>query len=112
MSKALDATCLAGVVKVGDLPVAGATVLSEGVAQSQGVLIIEADKKTYVAKTSPDLKSTLDKISSALSQIATALTAIDGKPTGTLAPAPVATTNITQISTLQAELSALKDALK
>lgn len=73
MSKVLEATCLAGIVKVGQTPVPDTTVLSEGVGSSSGVLILEEDKKTYIAKTSPDLKSTLEQLEVALSQTATAL---------------------------------------
>lgn len=112
MSKALDATCTAGVVLADGIPVIGATILSEGVGSSSGVLILDEDRQTYIGKTSGDLKIALEKIASALSQIATALTTIDSKPAGTLAPAPAAASAISAISAVQAELTALKEVLK
>jgi hypothetical protein len=99
-------------VKVGALPVPGAEILSEGVGESSGVVILDEDRKLYIAKTSGDLKTTLEKISDALSQIAAALTAIDAKPPGPLPPSPVAAAQIAQITALQGELVALKGMLK
>jgi hypothetical protein len=112
MSKAIDATCSAGIVLAGALPVPTATKLCQGVGPSSGVLILDEDKQTYIADTSGDLKTTLGKIATALSQIATALTAIDAKPTGTLPPAPAAAAAIAQITAVQVELTALKEVLK
>ncbi len=112
MSKVLDATCLAGVVKVGALPVAGADILSEGVASSSGILVMDEDRKTYIPKTSGDLVTTLEKIADALGDIASALTLLDGKPTGTLPPAPAAASLITSIQATKAEVEALKEALR
>jgi hypothetical protein len=113
VSKALAATCVGGVVKVGDLEVPSPVILSEGVASSSGVLILQGgDAPTYIPKTSPDLKTTLEKISSALSSIASALTAIDGKMAGTNPPAPVAAGDISTISSLQSDLAALMENLK
>lgn len=113
MPRALEATCIAGVVKVGSLPVAGVEILSEGVGSSEGVLILDGEKRYYIADTTPDLKTTLEKLASVLTQIATALAAIDVKPFG--APgstAPVAATTIAQITALQVEVAALKETLK
>lgn len=127
MSKVLDATCVGGIVKVGALPVPGTTILSEGIAASQGLLILDGDKKTYIAKTSPDLDSTLSKVidsldtlSSALNQIATTLTSIGANMTGpTTAPPGSLATDVAQIilkatalDTVKAELETLQEALK
>lgn len=113
MTKILEASCVAGVVQVGSLPIAGATILSEGVASSEGILILQGgDGKFYVAKTSPDLKTTLEKVASALTQIAAALTILDGKPLGTLTPVPGAATQIAAITSLQTEVAVLKEMLK
>ena len=111
MSKILPATCSAGVVTVDSLPVS-ATILSEGVAQSSGIAIIEGEDVTYIAKISPDLKTTLGKIADALTQLVTALTAIDAKPLGALPPAPAAATQIAQLTAINVEVTALKEALK
>lgn len=114
MPRVLNATCVAGAVTSGSGVVSGVTILSGGVASSSGYLIIDQDRKYYVANTHLDLKTTLDKIASALTQIATALTTIDAKPVGGSgsAPAPGAASQITQISTIQAELALLKENLK
>lgn len=112
MSKILDATCIGGVVKVGTAIVPEAVIQSEGVASSAGVLVLDGELKHYIPKTSPDLKTTLEKIASALGELVTALTLIDAKPVGPLPPAPVAASNIIQLTALQAEVSALKEALR
>lgn len=114
MSKILAATCQDGVVSVGSLPVEGTTILSEGVAPSSGVLLLQGANKTYIPKTTPDLKSTLETIASALGDIASALSTIDAKPVGGSgsAPAPGAAGNIAAITTAQAELEELMEALK
>jgi hypothetical protein len=76
LSKILEATCVGGVVKVGALPVLDAVILSKGIGSSSGVLLMEGDKKTYVAKTSPDLGSTLEKLEAILTQLTTSLSEI------------------------------------
>lgn len=128
MSKILNATCSGGQVKVGTTVVQEAVILSEGVAESEGALLMEDDQVKYFAKTSPDLKTTLTKVVEALTQAATALTqtatalgAIDVKPTGGTGSAstPVAASNISAITsavsslnTAKADLATLKDNLK
>lgn len=114
MSKIIPATCAGGVVTAEGFAVPGAVVLSEGVGSSEGALILERDAPTYVAKTSPDLKATLEAIVSVLGQLTAALTAIDAKPTGgtASAPTPVATANVAQLTALQSQLTTLKGALR
>ena len=104
MSKVLDATCVNNKVTCEGSEVPNVTVLSEGVAESSGLLILEDDRKTYVPKTSPDLKAALELIISAL-------TAIDnnGYIIASGSPdtpgGPKATSSISS-------LSSLKDSLK
>ncbi len=120
MSKMLEATCVAGVVTAGGVPVVEADILCEGVASSEGVLILDEDKAKYLAKTSPDLKTTITKLISILGHLTTALTSIDtkvlvttcGAGPGTTAPLPLAASDIIAITAVQAELSLLKEALK
>lgn len=112
MSKTLEASCVAGVVTTGLSVVPAARVLSEGVSASDGILILDEEEKVYIAKTSGDLKTTLEKIASALGSIASALTTLDGKPLGTLAPLPAAVAEIAQVTALQAELTALSVTLR
>jgi hypothetical protein len=117
MSKVLDATCVNHKVTCEGVEVPNVTVLSEGVSASSGLLILEDDRKTYVARTSPDLKSTLEKVISALGQIATALTAIDTNnyiiSSGPdVHGGPRAVSNIASLNSLVTDLTTLKDALK
>jgi hypothetical protein len=127
VSKVLAATCVAGIVKVGALVVPAAEVLSEGVASSSGIVILDEDKAYYVAENSPDLKSTIEKVidsledlASVLNTIATTLTSIGAGMTGpTTAPPPTLAVNVAtiiskaaEITASRAELLALKGALK
>jgi hypothetical protein len=112
MSKMLDASCSGGVVIAEGVPVPEAQILSEGVGPSTGVIIIDEDRARYLAKVTPDLKTTLEKIASALGAIASALTAIDSKPAGTLPPAPAAAANIATITSLQTDINTLKGMLR
>lgn len=128
MSKALEATCDAnGIVTAEGFQVPSAVILSEGKAASEGLLILEEEKATYVAKTSGDLKtsienmvSALDAVASALTTVANTLTAIGGGMTGSsTAPPPALPTNVSQINSkvseiqsLKSEFESLKDALK
>jgi len=127
MSKVLDATCVGGIVKVGALPVPGTTILSEGIGASSGLLILDEDKKTYIAKTSPDLDSTLsnvidslDTLSEALNKIATTLTSIGANMTGpTTAPPGTLAADVAEIvikatalDTIKVQLETLQEELK
>ncbi len=116
MSKVIEAICVAGVVTAGGVPVPAADKLSEGVGASEGVLILDEDLAKYIAKTSPDLKTTLGDLSSLLGTIAgtlttisTALTSIGAGMTGpTTAPPPTLPVNVASIVTDVASLTALK----
>lgn len=113
MTKALEASCTAGIVTAGALPVVGAEILSEGVGSSSGILILDEDRKTYIPKTSGDLKTTLEKLASALGKIASTLTSIGAGMTGpTTAPPPTLAADVAQITAIQAEITALKEVLK
>ncbi len=113
MSRMLEAACIGGVVTVGALPVVGVTILSEGIGPSTGVLIMQGDELYYVAKTSPDLESTLTSVISALTEIATTLTAIGAGMTGpTTAPPPTLAVSVASITSKVVELTALKELLK
>lgn len=91
--------------------------MSEGVGQSAGVVVLDESRAYYLAKTSEDLKTTLDKVIAALGKVASAIQALDtngfliaadaGVPSG-----PVAAADIAEINTISGELNALKAALK
>lgn len=117
----LDATCEAGVVTADGVPVPGAQILSEGVGASSGVLLIDEDRARYVAKTSPDLKTTLEKLIVALDKTVAALQAIDGVGSlvtscgagaGSATWIPVAASDISGITSAKADLEALMEELK
>lgn len=114
MSKVLIATCNAsGKVTAGGVQIPTATVLSEGKQASSGILILDGDKAWYIALSSSDLKTTIDKVAQALQQAATGLNAagaaLNGMVPGTGASTIAAAT---QITPLVAELNTLKEALK
>lgn len=131
MSKILPATCVGGVVTADGIPLPGATIHSEGVAQSDGIAILDEDRADYIAKTTPDVKTLIEKMISVLDQVkagldktADALTALDtagfliaadaGVPSPPVAGADITgiTSASTQINTLKTELNTLKEALR
>ncbi len=112
MAKVLEATCVGGVVKVGTLPIPETVIYSQGVGASSGLLFLDGDKRYYAPDDSGDLKTTLEQLSSALTQIAAALTIVDAKPIGTLPAAPGAAANIAAITAAKAALDALLQVLK
>lgn len=115
MSKTLKAEC-DGSEKVfyGDTEVISCEILSEGKQKSDGILVIDKGKTYYLTSSATDIKTTLEKISSALTEIATALTTIDAKPVGGTgsAPAPAVGGNVATLNTLKSEIDQLKGALK
>lgn len=115
MSKILDATAnAAGLVSSEGFSLSNALVLSEGKQASSGLLFIDEEKLRYLCSSATDIKSTLNHLGLVLSQIATALTLIDGKPTGGTGSSvvPTVTGNVTQINSIKTQVDTLKDALK
>ncbi len=107
MSKMLEATCVGGVVTADNVPVA-ADILSEGVSQSEGILILDGDTAKYLAKTSPDLKTLIETMVTILNQTITILTGLDAvtvSPGGQTAP-------IALLTTMSTQLNASKELLK
>jgi hypothetical protein len=112
VSKTLNASCAAGVVTVEGKPIE-AEILSEGVGSSEGAIILDKEKAFYIASNATDLKTTLEKISDALTKVGETLTAIGAGMTGpTTAPPPTLAANVTEINLIVVELTTLKDALK
>lgn len=112
MSKILPATCTAGVVTSGGVPVPSAVINSEGVGPSEGILVLDESNASYITSNASDLKTALEQVASALTSIASALTLLDAKPLGTLAPAPAAASSIAQVVAVQVQVAALKELLK
>lgn len=73
MSKVLAASCVNGKVTVEGFELSNVEILSEGDGASTGVVIIDTDRAYYLAKTSPDLDTTLAKVMEALEGIKVAV---------------------------------------
>ncbi len=132
MTKVLEASCVGGVVTVDGFAVPSATILSEGVGASNGVVLLDDDQAFYINATSADLKSTLDTLIDVLTEVKTALdktvaslTSIDTHApllvattgtavaqTGTATWVPVAATNIAGITTAATQIAVLKGQLQ
>jgi len=69
MADILEATAENGKVTAGGSEVPGVSILSSGKAKSSGYLILEKDKKVYVAIPIESITQTLDLLKSALSKI-------------------------------------------
>jgi hypothetical protein len=117
----LEATCVAGVVTSEGVSVPAADVLSEGVAQSSGILFLDEDKAKYVTSSAQDLKTTIEDLIDILGDVASALSSIDGVGSlittcgagpGSATWVPVATASIAAINTGIGQLTTLKENLK
>lgn len=112
--KALAASCAQGKVTCQGVEIAPVTILSEGVGSSTGFLFIDESSAFYVAKTSPDLNTTLEKLIAALNQVVTGLNAtssstVSGIPlSGAAAIAAAATAVQIQVTALETLKGALK----
>jgi methyl-accepting chemotaxis protein len=127
MPRILSASCSGGVVTVEGHVLSMAQILSEGVGASSGIVTLDSANVTYIAKTSPDLKTAIEKTAAALDdiaasiqQIALSLTSIGAGMTGpTTAPPPTLATDVatlaTKVASIQASralLNTLKEALR
>lgn len=107
MSKILAASCENGVVTVDGQGV-DAEILSEGVAASEGIVVLEGESVTYIGKTSPDLKTLITDLDGLLTQLVTVLNILNA---GLTSPG-TATTGITALTNLQTQLALTKDNLR
>ena len=113
MAKVLAATCANGVVTYAGVNLSGVTILGEGVGASSGVLILDVDQVYYIPKTSPDLATTLQSLTDALSKIASTMTDIGAGMTGpTTAPPPTLAASVAQINGYVDDLTELMGDLK
>lgn len=108
MSRAIQASCAAGVVKVNALPIAGATILSQGVKASTGLLHLESDKATYVTSNASDIHDLISSVCAIIDKITLIVTALDAE---SVSPGGQ-TANITAMGLLKTTLLATKDTLK
>lgn len=105
MSKVLEASCVAGVVTCEGKPVE-ATILSEGIGESSGALILQQALAIYLTSNATDIKESIEALNSMITKITTVLTALDGA----LSSANTAT--IAQIVAENLEFGLKKDMLK
>ena len=119
MSKVIEATCVDGKVSVAGNVIDSVEILTAGVGESSGLLIIDADKAYYLTVNTPDLKTTVEKVieliedlASAITKTADTLTAIGTGMTGsTTAPPAALPGNVTFINNKVTELNATKNDL-
>lgn len=124
MSKIIEATCKDGIVTADSVPVPNTVILSKGVAQSSGLLIMEEGKKTYLASTISDLELLLEKLIAALGQTVTALNQTASalgthdsagfliSATMGIPSPPLVAGNVSAISAASGEIDTLKTALQ
>jgi hypothetical protein len=127
MSKVLSATCEAGVVKVEGLAATDVIILAEGLGASTGVLIMQDGQAYYVPYAAIDLKNTLIKIDSTLTNVIDAINKIGDTlvtigsgmtgpttaPPGTLAADVLIIKNYAAVlGTVKTDFAAIKDELK
>ncbi len=106
MGKIIEASCESGIVTADENSVAGAVILSEGIAPSDGVLILQDEKQFYVAKTSGDLKDLIQSVCDILTNVVTVLSSHDSGLGSTQ------TATIALITTAKTALLTKKENLK
>ncbi len=108
MSKMLDATCAGGVVSVAGVIVPTADILSQGVKDSDGVLMIDQDNAKYITSNATDIKDLIEGIVSIVEKMVEIATSLDAV---TVTPGTAAA-NIALLTAMKTELDATKDNLK
>jgi hypothetical protein len=108
MSKVIAATCVANIVTADSVPVPVATVLSQGISPSSGVLVMDEGRAYYIPNNSSDLKDVLVSIDAILQQLLLTLTGLDAV---TVSPGSNAAL-ITALGLLKAQLALKQELLK
>ena len=106
MSKVLEASCVGNVVTCEGLVLDGAEILSEGVGDSEGIVLIDGEKIYYIAKTTPDVADTIEKVAEMLTSIKLILTSIGSGMTGPTTAPPG--TLVADLLALQLKITALE----
>lgn len=120
MSRILEATCIGGVVTSEGVPVPIAEIFSAGIAQSQGLLIMQDGKAYYITSNATDIEATLDGVSDAITtltatiaQLITTFGSFAAAMTGpTTAPPPTLAAEMAVLTAKSAELTATKATLE
>lgn len=102
MSRVLEATCDgAGKVFCEGIHITTAVILGEGTEASEGILVLDGVKATYIASNASDIKELIEGAASILSSIQSILSGLDGVSTS---PGSLAGT----IAALTADISAFE----
>lgn len=117
---ALEGECTNEIVKIEDLPISDAQILSIGKGESTGIVLMIGEKSYYLTSNATDIETTIEKIndiadnlSDALSKIANVLTSIGSGMTGpTTAPPPTLATDVAAINGYVSEIDAAKSDLE
>jgi hypothetical protein len=121
MLKMLPATCVGNVVTVEGMPVTSATILSNGVASSSGMVLIEEDKTYYIPLFATDIATVIQKLIDTITQLNNAITAIQVLTVTCAAPGSPSTIPVnvasfvtigSSLTTLSGTLTTLKASLK
>ncbi len=113
MSKMIDGTCSAHVVTADGIAVEGVEVLSQGTKSSTGVVLLQEDKAKYITSNATDIHDLIAQLSDLIQLVSDTFSAIGTGMTGpTTAPPASLPASITQLATMKAALTAMKDNLK
>ena len=113
MPRILNAECVNNKVTVEGVEIEGAQILTQGKAESTGILIVDQERIYYVATNTTDIALLLQKVADAMTKVTETLTAIGTGMTGpTTAPPGTLPTNVALINSIVTELTTLKDNLK
>jgi hypothetical protein len=120
VAKILEATCTGGVVKVGAIVIDDAVILSKGLGDSEGVLLIEEFQSTYIPSQASDLEDTLtqliaalEKVADAVTKTSTTFTSVGAGMTGpTTAPPPTLAVDVALLVTYATAITAAKTQLE
>lgn len=107
MSNVIEATCENNVVKIAGKTVP-ATILSQGKASSTGVVLLDAEKATYVTSNATDLATLINTLGDVIQKIIEIATSLDAV---TVTPGTAAA-NIALLTVMKTQLVLTKDLLK
>ncbi len=121
MSKMIEASCIGGIVTADEVSIPAAVIMSEGVAASEGILILDEERAKYITSSAQDLKTTIEDLITILGDVKNALSSIDGVGSlvtlcgagpGSATWVPVATASIAAINSGITGLTTLKENLR
>lgn len=113
MSKIRKASCVSDIVSIDSKVVIGAEIFSDGMGESEGLLIQDEVNTFYFASNASDIKTLLTKLIDIVGKTNAILTNIGLGMTGpTTAPPPTLAADLLAIDAIKSELNILKENLK